>query len=549
MTRSYFAYIRVSTVRQGEHGSSLQEQRDAIAAFARRSDAHIVKWFEERETAAKIGRREFTRMVVLLKKQKAAGVIFHKIDRSARNLKDWSAIQDLSDIGVDVRFAQESVNLASNEGKLTGDFLAVIAAHYIRNLREEVKKGMRGRLKQGIYPLGAPIGYLNQGGGKPKIPDPERAPHVRDAFEWYADGRYSLRALSNELYTRGFRTKSGKKVAANRLQKMLRNPFYIGIMRMRSGESYVGVHEPIVSKAVFDRVQRNLDGKKNAQAIVHDFLFRRMISCANCHYSLIGEKQKGYVYYRCHSKGCPTLTIREDLVVTAFRTRLQPLRFEEAEVAELRSMIAAHFDERSRHREEHIHALNLRLEGARARLSRLIDAYTDGMIDKSLFSEKKLSLLLEQKAIEDERDLAARNSSHFAEKLDGILERLKSLPLSYEIANATERQLLLQEITSNIRVDRKKLEITLRSPFQEIGNLSAVSICGLVRDRPRTGGGAVPDRRGRQHVRMKAVFDALLTYCNAASKNGKTGEFADLSDAEQGSASLSRTGAFIARGL
>jgi site-specific DNA recombinase len=129
MTKSYCAYIRVSTVKQGEHGSSLQEQRDAITNFATRLGLHIASWFEERETAAKVGRAEFTRMATALKKGKASGVIFHKIDRSARNLKDWSAVQDLADLGIDVRFTQESINLASNEGKLTGDFLAVISAH------------------------------------------------------------------------------------------------------------------------------------------------------------------------------------------------------------------------------------------------------------------------------------------------------------------------------------------------------------------------------------------------------------------------------------
>src|ERR1700730_7836872 len=155
MTKGYFAYIRVSTVKQGEHGSSLQEQRDAITHFATRHGLFITNWFEERETAAKIGRREFSRMVAALKKQAATGVIFHKIDRSARNLNDWSIVQDLADLGVDVRFTQESINLGSNEGKLTGDFLAVISAHYIRNLREEVRKGIRGRLKQGLYPFRA----------------------------------------------------------------------------------------------------------------------------------------------------------------------------------------------------------------------------------------------------------------------------------------------------------------------------------------------------------------------------------------------------------
>src|SRR5712692_1551572 len=105
--KSYFGYIRVSTVKQGEHGSSLQEQRDAIVSFAARNGLHISTWFEERETAAKIGRHEFTRMLKALTKGAASGVIFHKIDRSARNLKDWSVVQDLAEQGVDVRFTQE----------------------------------------------------------------------------------------------------------------------------------------------------------------------------------------------------------------------------------------------------------------------------------------------------------------------------------------------------------------------------------------------------------------------------------------------------------
>jgi DNA invertase Pin-like site-specific DNA recombinase len=137
---SYFAYVRVSTVKQGEHGSSLQEQRDAITSFAARNSLTIAGWFEERQTAAKTGRPEFTRMLTSLRARKASGVIFHKIDRSARNLRDWNVIQELAERGIDVRFSQESVNLGSNEGRLTGDFLAVISSHYIRNLREEVNK-------------------------------------------------------------------------------------------------------------------------------------------------------------------------------------------------------------------------------------------------------------------------------------------------------------------------------------------------------------------------------------------------------------------------
>jgi DNA invertase Pin-like site-specific DNA recombinase len=140
-------------------------------------------------------------MLRLLDRKKAAGVIIHKIDRSARNLRDWADLGELIDRGVEVHFAHESVDLTSRGGRLSADIQAVVAADYIRNLRDEVKKGFYGRLKQGYYPLPAPLGYRDNGGGQAKTPDPITAPLVRQAFESYATGRYNLPLLNEELYT------------------------------------------------------------------------------------------------------------------------------------------------------------------------------------------------------------------------------------------------------------------------------------------------------------------------------------------------------------
>src|SRR5436190_19953187 len=107
--RRYFAYIRVSTAKQGERGSSLQEQRSAIEAFAQRQNLNIVDWFEERETAAKEGRRMFVMMLNRLTSGDADGLIVHKIDRSARNLRDWARLGELIDRGVDVQFVHDNV--------------------------------------------------------------------------------------------------------------------------------------------------------------------------------------------------------------------------------------------------------------------------------------------------------------------------------------------------------------------------------------------------------------------------------------------------------
>ena len=193
-TKSCFAYTRVSTVKQGD-GVSLEAQREAITAFARKSGLTVTAWYEEKETAAKRGRPVFDTVVRSLQAGQADGLIVHKIDRSARNFSDWARIGELVDSGIDVHFAHESLDLRSRGGRLTADIQAVIAADYVRNLREECIKGMEGRLKQGLFPWAAPIGYLDQGGGKAKIPDPKRAPMIRQAFELYATGQYSFRQL------------------------------------------------------------------------------------------------------------------------------------------------------------------------------------------------------------------------------------------------------------------------------------------------------------------------------------------------------------------
>jgi len=158
--KTCFAYVRVSTVKQGD-GVSLEAQREAIEYYARRHNLKISNWFEEKETAAKSGHPIFNRMLKQLRQGKARGLIMHKIDRSARNFADWAKIGDLADAGIEIFFATESLDFHSRGGRLTADIQAVIAADYIRNLKEETRKGIRGRLKQGLYPFPAPLGYVN----------------------------------------------------------------------------------------------------------------------------------------------------------------------------------------------------------------------------------------------------------------------------------------------------------------------------------------------------------------------------------------------------
>src|SRR2546422_8346681 len=184
----------------------------------------------------------------LLRLGKIQGVVIHKIDRSVRNLEDWADVGKLADAGVQIHFATENVDLKTVAGRLSADIQAVVAAHYSRNLREEVKKGLYGRLKQGFYPFRAPIGYLDQGSAKVKILDPMRAPLLQEAFRLYASGTFSLPDLAEEMFRRGLRNRNCGPVTINGLATILKNPFYIGLIRInKTGHTFVSNPDPRVT--------------------------------------------------------------------------------------------------------------------------------------------------------------------------------------------------------------------------------------------------------------------------------------------------------------
>jgi DNA invertase Pin-like site-specific DNA recombinase len=491
--KEFYGYIRVSTVRQGEHGVSLEQQRAAIEAHARKNDLSISHWFEERETAAKRGRPVFNQMLKLLRSGKAAGVIIHKIDRSARNLKDWADLGELIDAGVVVHFANESLDLNSRGGRLSADIQAVVAADYIRNLREETRKGFYGRLKQGVYPRPAPLGYQDQGGGKPKVPHPIEAPLVRKAFELYSSGLYNIERLVSELHGLGLRTKAGKMVGASIMLRTLHNPFYTGLIRIRkTGETFDGAHEPIVPVALFSRVQETLTGKVNRRVKKFSFLFRQLFTCSNCGRCLIGELQKDHVYYRCHARGCTSRTVREEAVELEFVRQLRRLEYSQEEKDYFRAKLLYFKQNWKNQQETALMNLKLALSQTEQRLSRLTDAYLDQAIDRDTFQERKTALLEERRSVQDQiRDLTER-SNEMSDQLSDMVELAGKAYLLYKFGLAEEKRDLVKKVSSNRTLNGKVLTIMLDLPFQLIANRFSESCGGPPQDIVRTWDALLP---------------------------------------------------------
>jgi DNA invertase Pin-like site-specific DNA recombinase len=106
MPTTYLAYTRISSTKQ-LIGVSLAEQRIAIERYARERSLNITHRYQDIQTAAKSGRSQFQALLKHAKGERA-GVILHKIDRGARNLRDWTSLGELMEQGIDVRFAQVS---------------------------------------------------------------------------------------------------------------------------------------------------------------------------------------------------------------------------------------------------------------------------------------------------------------------------------------------------------------------------------------------------------------------------------------------------------
>jgi len=390
---------------------------------------------------------------------------------------------------------------------LSADVQAVISAYYSRNLREEVKKGFYGRLKQGFYPMPAPLGYLDAGAGKPKSFDPVRAPLVKTAFELYATGRYSQSSLAEELHALGLRNKSGHRLERNFLGRLLRNPFYMGVIRIeKTSQTYLGAHKPLVSKKLFEQVQSVLLGNFTGIKTKHEFVFRQLLSCKLCGRSLIPESQKGHTYYRCQGKLCPTKCVREELIEQAVVQNLKALQLDPKDHTFLKKKIGILQTSFSANRMDGIEALQIKLAQAKDRMDRLTDAYLDSGIDRETFEQRKTALLMERRDIEDRIQDLRDGSPDLPKKLDRLLELIKDPYLQYIHGCTEEKRELVKTVCSNRTLSGKTLDITLSAPFAEVAKC-----------RFDTSGG--PSRANARTWNRVAQF--LHDFCRTASSDQK----------------------------
>ena len=518
--RAYFAYIRVSTVKQGEKGSSLGEQRDSILRYASKHGLIISEWYVEQETAAKRGRAVFRRCLTRLKSGKAHGLIMHKVDRGARNLADWAELAGLMDIGVDVHFAHEALDLSSRGGRLSADIQAVVAADFIRNLRDEVKKGQQGRLKQGYYPFKAPPGYLNNGKGALKTIDPVQGPLFREVFELYANGTYALIPLCAHMKKRGLRNAVGKPFYVSGLARVLANPFYYGLLTV-NGQTYPGKHEPLIRKALFDRTRARAAGRLTSPTRVlgkSEYRYRRLLRCTVCQINLIAETQKGHVYYRCHSVGCNGTSLREEAIDQEAQLSLSYLPYPAILEVSLREAFAVAVEDRESQVADLEKGFALQMSQMVAREIKLTDAYIDGLIDQTSYQTRKTALHNERIALEETQN-ESRDTGRLGNRVDRFIEHTKALKNLADLGNSHVFRETMKSAISNISICQKSVDFKWSGALSMLIDLGGFSVGVHDRHKPLTCMHSVTSGDTQPRLCRNCITDRDETFKSAVIEN------------------------------
>ena len=325
-------YLRVSTREQAQRGGrdegfSIPAQREANKKKVQSLGALIVKEFvDPGESGTSINRPGLKEMIAYLREEgdNIDYLVVHKIDRLARNRADDVKINEILN-ELNIRLISTSENIDETpSGLLVHGIMASIAEFYSANLSNEVKKGMREKVRNGGMVGRAPLGYVNirtiVNGREDRTVelDEKRAPLVREAFELYATGEWTLQNLAEALATRGLTTHSTirvpeKPITAQKLHALLTNEFYLGRVNYQ-GTTFPGNHEPLISLETFDSVQAILHSRVNGERTRrHPHFLRSSIYCGICGSRLIVTKVRSqtgehYEYFLCagrHSKREP----------------------------------------------------------------------------------------------------------------------------------------------------------------------------------------------------------------------------------------------------
>jgi site-specific DNA recombinase len=318
--------------------------------------------------------------------------------------------------------------------------------------------------------------------------DPEQAPLVRQAFELYATGDYSLRALHERLTVEGLATRPtakrpGGPLALSKFANLLRNRYYLGVVPYR-GVEHAGKHPALIGAELFERVQQVLDERDqhSIKTRRHTHYLRGLLNCARCGARLqytTGRNRHGseFDYYVCSGRhrgqGCdlPYLAAFE---VERRIERAWPLWVRLDELGgesvgeQLHKLIVGKQDHGARlARAQRTLA---RLDTERRKLVQM--AYADA-IPLDLLKSEQARITREREQAEREAAQAGADGKDVMATYNQARDLMQRGAAVYVMGGPEVRRLLNRAFIMRIEVDAEEEQGTLASPWREIRDAAA----------------------------------------------------------------------------
>ncbi len=483
----YFLYARKSTEDDDHQIMSIEAQLFELREYARRENVEILAEFTEAKSAKNPGREKFAEMINEIEKSDGVGILSWHPDRLARNSVDGGKIIYLVD-------TQKIVSLRFPtfwfEPTPQGLFMLQVAfgqsKYFSDNLVENVKRGIRQKLRRGEWLTLAPFGYVNNPKTRQIEPHPAKSKIVLRAFEEFVKGTHTLKSMSEFLAELGLETKNRTPLAKASISRMLTNQAYLGLVKHK-GEYHKGHFEPILSATLFEAVQevlrRKAKPRKSKQR--HDFLFTGLMTCGECGSAITAQFSRGkcggiYRYYRCTKKKsvCSQKYIQEKDLAAQIKARLQSVALCDEWTSKMLKQVDEWEKEQNHSSQKFVQNLKNKIAEKQEKLDKLVSAYIDGDIPKESYLPKKEELLKQKVSLVNDLEDFGQTGKNWLQPLRAWILDTKKADLLTKSDNFHEIKSFVQKHGTNPVLSDKIVSYDFVPPFDFLAEFSASRACG-----------------------------------------------------------------------
>lgn len=285
-----FIYERVSSEEQAKHGYSLDAQHEALTEFCKTHNHIILGEYRDEGIS---GRKPYTKRPAMLQLLRDVEIIkpdmilFTKLDRWFRNIKEYYKVQDILDNNkVDWKAINEEYDTSTASGRLYVNIKLSIAQDEADRTSERIKDIQAQQVAQGKVLGGSvPIGYAIK---DKRVVFGDNIHITKDAIDHY------LLHQSAHATTRYINDKYNMNLTHTHLIRLFRSTILKG--EYRTNTAYC---EPLLTSEEWDKLQATINRNIKHASKKNTYLFTGLLKCPVCGKRLGGCYDGKRKYYRC----------------------------------------------------------------------------------------------------------------------------------------------------------------------------------------------------------------------------------------------------------